>query len=309
MFWRSDFVYCDMAIQDKIRRYHLIIEKIRKSKKPSFKELQDFLRTHDFPISHRTLQRDIEQIKYELNISIEYDRTTNGYFLEDDGFSHKTVELLQHKNFYADLMEFTKQNPKHKEAILLDNDVQQKGFEYIQPILTAIRQQRKIEFEYQKFKEEKPKKYILEPYALKEFENRWYLAGIVDAKPDLHKFGIERIVSLNITTAKFSKNKTISTTEHFARMIGINDQQRNRETIQLAFTPLLAKYVETVPLHWSQKEISREKNWVTFEYFVIPNFELEQKILSYGTELKVLKPLKLKNRIKQILETSWKNYE
>lgn len=297
-----------MAVQDKIRRYNLIIEKIQKSKYPSFKDIQDFLRHQDFTISHRTLQRDIEQIKYELNISIEYNRNINGYYIEDDPFSQKTVELLQHKNFYSDLMEFIKQNPKHKEAILLDNDIQQKGFEYIQPILQAIQQQRKIEFEYQKFKEEKPKKYCIEPYALKEFENRWYLVGLVNDKVELYKFGIERILQLTTITTKFTKNKKLSTTEHFARMIGVNDQLKERETIHIAFTPFQAKYIETLPLHWSQKEINRSKDWVTFEYYLIPNFELEQRILSCGAEVKVLKPTKLKKRMMQILEQCLENY-
>jgi predicted DNA-binding transcriptional regulator YafY len=182
------------------------------------------------------------------------------------------------------------------------------GFEYTQEILTAIKQQRKIEFEYQKFKEEKLKKYTIEPYALKEFENRWYLVGLIFGKPGLYKFGIERIMQLSVTTQKFKRDKTASVAEHFARMIGVNDQQKERETVHLAFTPLLAKYVETLPLHWTQKEISKEKDWVIFEYYLIPNFELEQKILSFGTEVKVVKSTKLKNRMRDILQNCLKYY-
>jgi predicted DNA-binding transcriptional regulator YafY len=78
--------------------------------------------------------------------------------------------------------------------------------------------------------------------------------------------------------------------------------------VHLAFTPLLAKYVETLPLHWTQKEISKEKDWVIFEYYLIPNFELEQKILSFGTEVKVVKSTKLKNRMRDILQNCLKYY-
>jgi predicted DNA-binding transcriptional regulator YafY len=66
--------------------------------------------------------------------------------------------------------------------------------------------------------------------------------------------------------------------------------------------------VETLPLHWTQKEISKEKDWVIFEYYLIPNFELEQKILSFGTEVKVVKSTKLKNRMRDILQNCLKYY-
>lgn len=298
-----------MPVQDKIRRYNLIIEKIQKSKKPSFDDIKLFLLKQDFPISHRTLQRDIEQIKYQLNINIEYDKQNNGYYIEANDHSKNVLDLLQQKSFYSDLMEFTKDNPKHKEAILLDNDIHQIGSEYVQEILSAIRQQRKIEFEYQKFKSDHPRKYVIEPYSLKEFENRWYLVGVVNEKGNLYKFGIERILNLKVTTTKFKKNKSISTTEHFAQMIGVNDEQRTREIVQIAFTPFQAKYIESLPLHWSQKLLTTDKDWIVYEYYLIPNFELEQKILGYGIEAKILKPTKLKNRMLHILQTCLKNYE
>ncbi len=297
-----------MPVQDKIKRYALILEKISKSKYPSFEDIQHFLLKQDFPVSHRTMQRDIEQIKYQLNISIEYDRNRNGYYIENIQYSQNIIDLMQQKSFYADLMEFTQQNPKHKEAILLDNDVQQKGFEYTQEILSAIKQQRKIEFEYQKFREEKPKKYTIEPYALKEYDNRWYLVGLLPGTADLRKFGVDRIQQLEVTTTKFPRNKTIETREHFARMIGINDEQKKREIIHLAFSTFQSKYVEALPLHWSQKEIEKDEDWTTFEYFLIPNYELEQKILALGAEVKILKPIKLRNRIRNVLQQILKYY-
>lgn len=286
-----------MATQDKIRRFNLIIEKIKKSKKPSFKDIQHFLMSHDFPVSSRTLQRDLEQIKYQLNINIEYDTANNGYIIVDDGFSKNVLDLLQQKSFYSDLMEFIQENPKHKELILLDNDTQQEGFGYIKDILLAIKQQRKVKLTYQKFSQDKIKEYTINPYAIKEFENRWYLVGTQQTGDILYKFGIERIKNLELTTKSFTPINKLSAKEHFARMIGINDQEKERETIQLSFSPLLSKYVATLPLHWSQETIANENGWVTYEYYVIPNYELEQKILSFGKEVKVLKPTKLKNRI------------
>lgn len=298
-----------MQAQDKIRRYNLIIEKIQKSKHPSFSDIQYYLLKQDFPISNRTLQRDIEQIKYQLNISIEYDKQTNGYFIEHNNQSKNILDLLQQKSFYSDLVEFTKANPKHKDAILLDNEMQQPGFNHVPEILFAIRNGHIIHFEYRKFKDDAITCYSIEPYSLKAFENRWYLVGLISGKPRLQKFGLDRILCLTNTATRFKKDKTISIKEHFAQMIGVNDMPHHREIVHLAFTPFRAKYIETLPLHWTQKKISNDSNWVIYEYYLIPNFELEQKILGLGVEVKVLKPAKLKSRMLQLLKLCIKNYE
>jgi predicted DNA-binding transcriptional regulator YafY len=49
-------------------------------------------------------------------------------------------------------------------------------------------------------------------------------------------------------------------------------------------------------LHESQKESTTEEGLLV-RLQVVPNPELEQVILSFGEEVKVLKPLKLKERI------------
>jgi predicted DNA-binding transcriptional regulator YafY len=73
-----------MSRQGTIKRYLLIVEKITLTKSPSFKVLRDHLLDHGFEISERTLQRNIEQIRYEFGIEIKYDRTQNGYYVDKE---------------------------------------------------------------------------------------------------------------------------------------------------------------------------------------------------------------------------------
>src|SRR5690606_30130714 len=73
-----------MSKQGTVRRYILIIEKLGRKQFPSFDEIKNYLSNHDFEVSNRTIQRDIEQIRSEFGIEIEYNRFKNGYYINED---------------------------------------------------------------------------------------------------------------------------------------------------------------------------------------------------------------------------------
>lgn len=297
-----------MSAATKLKRYAFIVEKIQQSKFPSLETIASFLNNMDLDVSERTIQRDIEQIRRDFDIAIEYDRFHRGYFIEKDELSMKRIQFLQAQSMSTNFMEFMKENPKHADVIILSNDVNGKGIEFIEQILVAIRTNRKIEFTYQKFSDEMPKAFTIAPYALKEYQNRWYLVGIVDGFETLSKFGVDRIQTFKIIPQKFTKQKNVDAQEHFAKMIGINSVNEEREIILLAFQSFQAKYIETLPLHGSQEIKSIAENEVVFEYFLIPNYELTQKILSFGDQVKVLQPKWLATEHKKILRNALKQY-
>jgi len=71
-----------MSKHGTIRRYTLIIEKLKSNQYPSFDEIKNHLFNVGFEISNRTIQRDIEQIRFEFGIEIMYDRFKNGYYID-----------------------------------------------------------------------------------------------------------------------------------------------------------------------------------------------------------------------------------
>jgi len=76
----------------------------------------------------------------------------------------------------------------------------------------------------------------------------------------------------------------------------------------LHFTGKTGKYIETKPLHGSQKPkwISNEVLEVSMELII--NYELERLILSYADSVKVIEPQSLSGRIKARLENARKLY-
>jgi len=293
----------------KLKRFGLIIEKIKYSKFPSLAEIETHLRKSDVVVSERTLQRDIEQIRRDCDVLIEYDSLQRGYFIEENAFSANKTQFLEMQSLHTNFLEFIKENPKNSDAILIDNNTQSKGIEYIEQILFAISKKRQIEISYQKFESEIVKQYIIEPYSLKEFQQRWYLVGTTKNYDTLLKFGLDRITELKVSTQKFTKQKNINVKEHFDNMIGIHSESENKEIVQLCFNKYQANYIKTVPLHWSQKIVSETNKEMVFEYFLIVNYELIQKILSFGDQVKVLQPKSLITTIKRITKNTLQQYK
>lgn len=99
-----------------LRRFYLIIEKLKDGKNVSFKDISNHLDKHDVVISERTLQRDIAQIRSDFSIDIVYDKAKRCYFIDES----TSIDL---PNFYRFLeltltTELLKDHQKEKRNVL-----------------------------------------------------------------------------------------------------------------------------------------------------------------------------------------------
>jgi len=78
--------------------------------------------------------------------------------------------------------------------------------------------------------------------------------------------------------------------------------------IELFVTSSLVPYIQTKPIHGSQKRVSQDDQGLVLSIMVIPNFELEQLILSHGEKIQVLSPDGFREKIKRRLVEALKGY-
>jgi predicted DNA-binding transcriptional regulator YafY len=69
-----------------------------------------------------------------------------------------------------------------------------------------------------------------------------------------------------------------------------------------------APYVITKPIHPSQKVLEKNDEGIVISLAVQINFELEREILGFGESMTVLKPDRLRTRIRQKLEWALSRY-
>lgn len=170
-----------------------------------------------------------------------------------------------------------------------------------------------ISFDYQPFNADIPRRIILHPYLLKEYNNRWFLVGMTENslstnKYEISQFGLERIVGkIKNESISYYRHPKFNPDEYFTNIIGVSVPfDASVESVALRFKSDRAKYVETNKLHSTQELIKSKGSGThkTFTYQLIPNQEFESLILSFGADVEVLKPDSLRKRIAKKVESS-----
>lgn len=207
-----------------------------------------------------------------------------------------------------------KQGMASKEAattiIEFDNNQYLKGIEHLGPLHNAILYKKVLEISYQPFESETPYKLIMHPYFLKQYNNRWFLFGYNPEK-ERHDWNLalDRILIITEIKGKYQKNNQIDWEEYFEDIIGVTKTvDANVDNITLHFFGKTGKYIESKPIHGSQKIKWIDANILEANFQLIINYEFERLILSYADSIKVIKPNKLAVLIKDRLKEAYNRY-
>ncbi|MEC3905987.1 WYL domain-containing protein [Tamlana sp. 2201CG12-4] len=282
-------------------------------------------------VSKRTVQLDIQMMRsdklgYNAPIVV-YNKKYYKY--EDEDYSITDIPLNENDmNVLSETVEMLKQfkdfslfselggiiqrledkvytEKTHQSAVIhLDKNEKLKGLEHLDVLYQAIIKKMVLKIKYQSFKAREASEIVFHPYILKEFNNRWFLIGRpgVEAKKPIITFALDRIVDIDYDTAIAYKNNNFNGDEYYNDVIGVTVSNTRAERIQFWIDKKNAPYVITKPFHRSQRIIKKTDDGVIFNIFVQINFELERLILGFGDSIEVIKPQKLRNRMKQKLE-------
>ena len=196
-------------------------------------------------------------------------------------------------------------------VIEFDSNQYLKGIEYLGDLHNAIFYKKVLSISYQPFGSETPYSIVLHPYFLKQHNNRWFLLGYNPANQKYDwNLALDRIVSIEEISGKYEVNTSIKWDEYFDDIIGVTKPQDVPvEKIVLHFYAKAGHYVETKPIHGSQKKPKwLDENTAEVTLSVMINYELESLILSYAESAKVIQPQSLIDRLKTRLATALNQY-
>lgn len=195
-----------------------------------------------------------------------------------------------------------------KKVMGYDSNIDYSGYEYITPLFNAITNKRVLSIKYKPFKEEE---FDLEfhPYYLKQYNNRWFVYGRNELlRVDTWNLALDRIVSINEIDQKYKEDK-MDWEDFFYDIIGVSKPiNAVVEVVELLFTSEQAPYIQTKPLHPSQKSKTNEDGSLSVTIKVVINYELEMKLLSFGEKVTVLSPQSLLEKISNRLHQASKKY-
>lgn len=298
-----------MSKRESISRYNLIIKKLRKLP-CTFDEIADYLsreselQSYNFNVSKRTFQRDLDDIRSLFNIDIQYDFSGKVYSINNEEQQEVNDRILEAFDTFNALnvsdrlskyIHFEKRRPQ--------------GTENLYGLLHSIKNGFQINFSYQKFWDDVAEKRSFEPYALKEFKNRWYVIGKDLKDEKIKSFALDRLTDLHITKRAFKYPKDFDIEEYYKHCFGIISPNGSKpQEIILSFDPIQGKYIKSLPLHESQQVIVETKSELQIKLFLCVTFDFELELLSYGENVKVLKPKALANEIKVAHQKAYKQY-
>jgi predicted DNA-binding transcriptional regulator YafY len=167
---------------------------------------------------------------------------------------------------------------------------------------------------YQSFNQRGPVEYVLHPYLLKEFRNRWFLFGCTDDKMRLFNLALDRIVG--ITPAKgvaFRQNPDFDPEHFFDDLIGVSKNLKGSHPRRVKFwaNREQSNYIKTKPLHTSQQLISEnpDDGSCIFQIEVVINFEMYSVFMSYGAGVTILSPRMAVSYMRKQLTQAAANYD
>lgn len=195
-----------------------------------------------------------------------------------------------------------------KPVMSFENNLDYEGVKFLGPLFNAIVNNRTLSIKYQPFKKPQADMVLFHPYYLKQFNARWFVFGLNEANQNSYwNLALDRIKGVTESDQQYLKS-VIDWEEYFFDFIGVSKMASNEPVnVVLLFTEDQAPYVLTKPIHPTQRVKNLDTGLeVTIQ--VIPNYELEKLVLSFGDSVKVLEPESLVKLLKERLEKAIGHY-
>lgn len=298
--------------------------------------LYDYTGTYD-GVKRRQIFEDIKFMESEQGWSIPLDRVKDGkkvyYCYNEKNFSIKNQainenEANQLKETLSILTRF-KGMPQFEwmEEILIriestfnihgnnnsivgfEQNPYLKGLNYFTELFNAIQYKKVLIIHYKGFKQSNPVDYTFHPYYLKQYNSRWFLFGYNESTSSISNLALDRILNINEISGEYIENTNIDFEEYFDDILGVTVKSNEEPTIiLLEIDKELWPYIETKPIHGSQKTKSKNDDTIVIELCLQLNYELIASIFSLGEGVKVISPEALKESIKHKADAVLKNY-
>lgn len=286
------------------KSYIWLLETLQSRGHLTLKELQNLwlnssVNDEKKELAQRTFHNHIKSIADIFGIEIECDHRDNTYYINnEDEIGGNSVRnwMLSALSLNSLLNECA----GLKDRILFEDIPSSQR--YLTTVIQAIRNENVLNVTYQSYRKPGPENLVLEPYCLREFKKRWYLYAHKDDDEGPHMFALDRIQSMETGRAKFTFPRNFNAHEYFAGIYGARVYpDMKRETVILKVSAMQAKYFKSLPLHHSQEIVEENDEFALFKYFLTPDYDFKQDVLSFGTSIEVLEPEHVRNEIGKMI--------
>lgn len=289
-------------------------------------------------VSTKTIQRDLDYMRDQLGLPIEYDKQKHGYFYTQrvthfptipttEGevlalfVAQKALEQYRGTPFEQPLSSaFVKLSQVLEEEISVNlgelsnamsfhhTGVAVTDMETFKLVTTALQEGRELKFGYKKLKGVRKERRHVQPYHLGSIDGQWYLFANDIKRDDMRTFVLGRIQDRPLIGKKFKKDKKFSLSERLLGSFGVYSGEGNHK-IRIEFDPLASQLVRERSWHPTQSIEEIGEGAIILNLQLDSLEEIERWILGWGSHAVVLGPPALKKSIKAALNDTQSNYQ
>ncbi|MBK1855747.1 WYL domain-containing protein [Verrucomicrobiaceae bacterium 5K15] len=311
----------------QMRRIYAIVDAVKGGGYPNCRSLAERLE-----VTPKTIQRDINFIRDQLALPLEYNQTMHGYEFTSDVNQFPVFEaqvedlaalfLARHAmksvkgTKLAEALKpaferLTKQLDGKvnmnwssidqvftvKETGVVDADLTLFG-----KLAEAVLNGHEVSFLYRKLGDQQSIKRRLQPYHVGEIDGGWYVVGHDVMRNGLRTFALQRIKGLKVLKAHFQRPADFQIGRHLGGSIGVWDHQENElQEVVVEVSGWVARIVQERLWHPSQTTRVLDERGENVELRMrLGNLEeMKHLILSWGASAKVLAPKALRHAVRE----------
>ncbi len=316
----------------QFRRLQLIDLAVRQGKYPNCATLSE-----ELEVSPKTIQRDIDFLRDQRNVPLEYDPVKHGFYYTEPNYSLPAIDITESDLFAVSVAEkilqqyqntplferlkkvFEKITLYLPEKVTINPswiDLKVSHFsdaptiinpEIFETVFRALRESKTLEIFYKSPSYHKPIPRHVEPYHCISFHGEWYIAGLCHKKNEVLTFAFSRIKDAKITSRSFTVPLDFDFKKyaegHFAMFRGGRSQ-----TVRIEFKPFFAQIIKDRKWHDTQSIKEKKDGSVILSMTVSNLTGVKWWVLSWGSGAKVLSPGQLVSDIKDELKLMQKEY-
>jgi len=294
------------------------------------RDIQNYLHHTAVPsviVSIKTVRRDIEFMRDDLNMPIDFDRKMNGWWYtkptdtlplinatEGDLFGfmlfQQTLRHYQGTPLYNQLSntmdKITNQLSDElsvsledisKSVAYRDTKIPLLEMKNLQAISNAVTQSQQLKLNYRRPNKE-PEERVVDPYQCANVNGTWYLFGYDHLRKDVRCFKVVRIEQGSERTGKtFKRPDDFNLDDHIDWGVIRGTKEYD---IVVDFIPEVANILREKQFHHSQVITEKKKGGVRVSYRLTDYREFRSWILSFGAAAKVKLPEALRDSIHNI---------
>lgn len=312
--------WCDM-VTELLRKYIWLVQTfIRAGEKGlSLEEISDRWESRfDSAYSRRTFNNHREAVEEVFGIRIGCNRSTNRYFIEySEDVADENAESAWLINTFTvnNMLNLGRERLSGRVSV---EDIPS-GHMHLTTVLEAMTEGLEIIISYKKYTSSEESTYTLRPYAVKEFAKRWYVIGHCLERNALRVYGLDRVMSMELTDKGFRMPSGFDVEELFATSFGIYLPEETGKTIVFRTSQTEAGFLRDLPIHSSQKELKGKElrevlqdgdnpDDVYFSIFVCPNENLIMEFCKFAGRVEVLSPDSVRKAVAEQLRKAIEQY-